>query len=473
MYVIFVSLRLILFEENVIIAPRAVQNNNIFSSVALVRWDMVVEYLASADVQRLLDLLSEGKVNFSAVEKEFKAIFSKDSFFNVSKTLQRLMHGMIASPEGIGLVSSFFILDVMCRMDCEAAKSSFYDALLELEKAIRQDVCIMEQIKYASKDTKEAKKAYESNSCEKYRLRSAVKSFAFRLLANKVTSDETPLTAITDKQEQIDAALNTWESNNVQLKESIAEVAHSWSQDTEKNACEALSRTSVVLDHRGHAALILKPSTPHLPSLALTSGELQFLLPSLSLNDLLLIHGDPPTEVWKTAKQMITAGCKGLLSKEDQHKLLQTLLSDDVFARVGINSALLSRMAEYNPDVAASLILMLSPHEANNCIQNILKSSIPSEHVETVLLHASRVLQQTSLRAYITNKLHYFKEKATLSSEDKDAVKNFIRTLHQLLTKASKDNKEIYVAEALKGDITRLCEKCDVPEVTARWDELK
>ncbi|SCU68465.1 uncharacterized protein TEOVI_000664800 [Trypanosoma equiperdum] len=434
---------------------------------------MVVEYLGPADVQRLLALLSEGNCKFSFVEKEFKETFSKDTFAKVSRAIQRMIHDMIASPDGVGLVSSFFVLDVMCKMNCEQAKSAFYDALLELERIMRQDVCVMEQIKYASKEAKEGRRAHESVNSERYRLRSAVKSFAFRLLANRVAPDETPLMAISDKQEQIDTALNAWESNGICLKEPIAGVAEAWTLEAEKNACGTLSRISATLDNGGRAALVLKPVTPQLPSLSLVSGELQFLLPASPLNDLLLINSEVPTEEWKTAKRMVAAGCKGLLNKEEQQKLLQTLLAGDVFARVGISSVVLSRMAEHNPDVAASLILKLPAQEANQCVQSILKSSVPSEHVETVLLHASKVLQQASFRAYITNKLHHFKEKTTLSNEDKDEVKNFVRTLHQLLTKASKENKELYVADTLKTDITRLCERCDIPEVVTRWDELK
>ncbi|KAH9593453.1 hypothetical protein LSM04_005683 [Trypanosoma melophagium] len=434
---------------------------------------MAVEYLNAADARRLLDFLSEGKLKFSAIEKVFKETFSKDCFFNISRAIQQMVQGMIVSPEGIGLVSSFFILDIMCKMDYEVAKSVFYGTLLDLERAMRQDVCIAEQIKYASKETKEGKKVFEANNADKYRLHCAAKEFAFRLLANKVNPDETPLTVLNEKQEHIDAALNAWETNSVQLKESISNIAHCWTLDTEKNTCETLSKNSALVDSRGRSALVLQITRSQLPSLPLAPGELQFLLPAPPANDLLLINTDPATEEWKLAKKMIVLSCEISLNKEEQQKLIQTLSSGDVFNRVGINVELLSQMAIHNPDVSAALILRLPPQEGNQCVQHILKSSIPPEHAETVLLHASKILQQNNLRAYITGKLHNLKEKASLASSDKDAVKSFIMTLHQLVTKTSKENKEMYIAEALKNDITQLCEKCDLPEVTARWEELK
>ncbi|KAH8610947.1 hypothetical protein ERJ75_001054500 [Trypanosoma vivax] len=119
---------------------------------------MFVEFLGSADSQRLFELISEGNDKFMMMEKTFTDTFLIDSFLKVSMTLQRVLHGMITSPEGIGLVSSFFILDVMRKMNCEAAKFVFYDALLELERALRHDVCVAEQIKYASKDAKKVRR---------------------------------------------------------------------------------------------------------------------------------------------------------------------------------------------------------------------------------------------------------------------------------------------------------------------------
>ncbi|KEG07322.1 hypothetical protein DQ04_10181020 [Trypanosoma grayi] len=434
---------------------------------------MTVEYLSSADTQRLLEILSDGKAKFSMVEKTFKESFSKESHFNVTRAIQRMVQGMIASSEGIGLLSSFFILDIMCKMDCETAMSVFYSTLLELEQAMRQDVCFTEKIKYASKEAKEGKKAFETSNTERYRLHCAAKGFAFRLLANKVGPDETPLAVLNDKQEQIDAALNAWESNSIQLKESISNVSHCWALDVERNACETLSKISAALDSEARAALVLQIVCPQLPSLPMTPGERQFLLPGPPSCDLLMIDSEPATEEWKSAKKLINLGCEASLSKEEQQQLIQMLSSGDVFNRIGIDVGLLSRMAAHNPDVSAALILKLPPQEGSQCVQHILKSSIPPEHVETVLLHASRILQQVNVRTYITGKVHLFKEKTALSSSDKEAVKSFIMTLHQLVTKASKDNKDMYIAEALKSDISQLCERCDLPEVAARWEDLK
>lgn len=251
---------------------------------------MVLEYLSLTDAQRLLNFFSDGKLQFSVLEKTFRESFSTETYFNVSRAIQNMAQGMIISTDALGLVTSFFLLDIMCRADCEVAKSVFYDTLLRLERAMRHDVCLTEQIKYASKETKEGKKALEATSAEKYRLHCAAKGFAFRLLANKVAPDETLLSVLHDKQEQIDAALNAWESNCAQLKESIANISHCWIQDIEKNSCETLSKSSAVLDSDFREALLLQVARPRLPSLPLVSGELQFLLPGGSpSSDLLLI----------------------------------------------------------------------------------------------------------------------------------------------------------------------------------------
>ncbi|ESS61693.1 hypothetical protein TCDM_10708 [Trypanosoma cruzi Dm28c] len=435
---------------------------------------MVIEYLNSADTQRLIEFLGDGKLKFSVLEKSFKEAFPKDTHFNVSRAIQQLVQSMIKSGEGVGIVSSFFTLDIMCKMECETAKCVFYDALLELERVMRQDVCFTEQIKYASKETKEGKKSLEAINAEKYRFHCAAKGFAFRLLANKVSPDETSLAVLYDKQEQIDAALNAWEINSLQLKESIANIAHCWTQDVEKNSCEALSKNSAIFDSGVRAALLLQAARPQLPSLPLVSGELQFLTPGGSPgSDLLFFDTEPVTEEWKLSKKLIALSCNSLLNKEEQQQLIHTLSSGDLFHRLGINIELLSLMAIHNPDLSAALILKLPPQEGSQCIQQILKSSVPPEHAETVLLHASKILQQVNIRAYINGKLHLFKEKSTLSTSDKNSIKSFIMTLYQLVTKASKENKEVYIAETLKSEITQLCERCDLPEVSARWEELK
>ncbi|KAK7198373.1 hypothetical protein NESM_000796600 [Novymonas esmeraldas] len=433
---------------------------------------MSVDFLNAIERSRLLDALFDNTSSFGTLSRKFRDGFQPSRYTAVSYEIGHMCKEFVASPEGPGLIGALYVIDHMRKQESVAAKSTFYAVLIELEQAIRRDMFIAEQIKYTPKEAKEAKKSMEATRAEVFRIHCAAKVFAFQLLGDAVADDEKVASYASKKQESIDEALNAWEKASINIKEPMADIEHSWVSEHEKQQCGSLYEAAAVFDEQPSKslALLLPPVTAKLPMLPMQEGELQYLLPSRSA--MLLLDGAPPSEGWTKAKRLLTEARRSKLSKEDEQTLLG-LLTESLVSRLGVSPHQLCELATHNPEVCASMLLKVPTASASAFIQLLVKGNIPEENLQTVLLRAAAVLQQVNVRTFITTMVARLKEKGGSSSSAADSVKGFALTLHQLVVKASKENREIFIADSCRTDLEQLFQSSSNPEVKSRWDEMK
>lgn len=435
--------------------------------------EMESRYLVPAERELLSQLLFDSSSSFGASEKVFKKIFPASSYTAVCGELEQMCKEYIESTEGIALIGALYLMDSMRKEECLVAKAALYGILVDLERAMRRDMFVSEQVKYATKDSKDGKKAMEAIRAEVYRIHCAAKVFTFQLLADSVSGDEKAQSYVSKKQESIDEALGAWEKASVKLKEPMSDMEHCWLSEREKQQCGAMYSSAAVFDDQTawRSALTLPSAPVKIPMLPLQPGELQYLLPGAS--SLLLFDGSAPSEQWSRCKKLMDAACKAVLSKESDQNLAQ-LLTKSIVSKLGVSSKLLVDLATYNPGICAAVLLKVPDTAASAFIQSLLKSSAPDDNLQTVLLHASTVLQQVNVRTFISTTLHKLKDRASnASSASDDGVKGFSLTLHQLVTKASKENKEIYIADVLKSELEQLFLSTNLPDIKTRWEEMK
>lgn len=418
----------------------------------------------------MMDALFDSNASFGSLSQKFKEAFQPSRYTAASYEIGQVCKQLVASSEGTGLINALFIVDCMRKHDSVAAKSTFYDILIELERAIRRDMFVVEQIKYTSKESKESKKSLEATRAEIFRIHCAAKVFAFQLLGDAVGDDEKTVSYASKRQDAIDEALNAWEKASIKVKEPMADIEHCWVAEHGKQQCGSIYETAAVFDGQPNkeSALLLPCMTAKLPVLPVQEGELQYLLPSKSA--MLLFDNTPRSENWSRAKRLLGEARKAKLPKEDAQTLL-ALLNETLVSRLGVSPQLLSELGSHNPEVCASILLKIPSNSAGAFVQFLLKANIPDDNMQTILLHASSILQQINVRTFISTMLHKLKDKSNPASGD--AMKNFALTLQQLVGRAAKENKEIFIADGLQSELDQLFQATNNQEVKSRWDEMK
>ncbi|KAG5478784.1 hypothetical protein CUR178_05362 [Leishmania enriettii] len=432
---------------------------------------MSVEFLTPAERSRLLDALLDSTSSFGNLSKRFREGFQPCRYSAVSLEMGQMCKEFVASTESTGLIAALYVMDYMRKQDNVAAKSTFYEVLIELEHAIRRDMFIVEQIKYTTKESKESKKSMEATRAEIFRIHCAAKVFAFQLLGDAVADEERVVSYASKKQESIDEALNAWERASIKIKEPMADIEHCWVASHEKQQCGSLYETAAVFDEQPNNtfALLLPSVTAKLPMLPLQEGELHYLLPEKSA--MLLLDCAVPSEGWMTCKRLLVEARRFKLSKDDE-LLLLGLLNESLVSRLGVCPQLLSELATYNPEVCASVLLKVASGSAGAFIQFLLKCNIPEDNMQTILLRASSVLQQVNMRTFISTMIHRLKERGG-SPRSAESLNSFALTLHQLVMKAAKENREIFIADAFRSDLEQLFHASNNPELKSRWEEMK
>ncbi|GET88642.1 hypothetical protein, conserved [Leishmania tarentolae] len=432
---------------------------------------MSIEFLNAVERTRLMDVLFDNTSSFGTLTKRFRDNFQPARYSAVCGEMGQMCKEFVASAEVTGLIASLYILDYMRKQDSPAAKSTFYDVLIELEHAIRRDMFIVEQIKYTTKESKEGKKSMEATRAEIFRIHCAAKVFAFQMLGDTVGDEEKVVSYASKKQESIDEALNAWEKARIKLKEPMADIEHCWVAKHEKEQCGSLYETAAVFDKQPNKAIaLLLPSvTAKAPMLPIQEGELQYLLPGKSAT--LLLDTSTPSEGWMIAKRLLVEARKSKLSKDDEQTLLG-LLNELLVSRLGVSPQQLSELAMHNPEICASVLLKVPSSSTGAFIQYLLKGNVPEDNMQTILLRASGVLQQVNVRTFISTMLNKLKEKGGSNSAS-ERLKSFALTLHQLVMKAAKENREIFIADAFRADLEQVFQSSNNPEVRNRWEEMK
>lgn len=433
---------------------------------------MSVDYLNTNEKARLTDVIFDPGLSFAAAEKKFKESIPTSRCVAALHQLRLICKELVASSDGAALITSLYLADGMRKADCSPAKVLFYDILVELEYAIRKDMFYGEQIKCQSKDSKEGKKSGEAIHAEWYRMHCAAKVFAFDLLAGAVSGDDKATAYVSKKQDVIEAALERWEKSSADIKEALLDTSQCWAADRDKQRCGTLMGCGAVFDQQPNkrAAAVLRTAPSKIPSLPVFTGELQYLLPGQ--RSFVLFDGEAPSPDWLTVKALLDQATAGPLSKGDRESLIFSL-TDRVTQRAGVNNNVVRALTEHNPEVCAAVLSKLPQSTSGAYIQNLLQSDVRVEKIEVVMLHTPKSLEQKNVRLFISSRLEQFLNKASLSASEKESLKEFVLFLHQLVTKASRENKEIYIADPLKSELSALVQASGAPDIVSRWDEIK
>ncbi|CCW68232.1 unnamed protein product [Phytomonas sp. Hart1] len=433
---------------------------------------MAIEYLTTNEKQLLLDLLFDATSSFAVAEKKFKEMIPLSRYHAVDCELKQLCKNFIASLDGVALIMSIYLADLMRRTSDLSAKALFFDIFIDLERAIRRDIFCAEKYKYSSKDVKEPKKSTEATYAEEYRIHLVGKVFAFQLLMGSVSGDEKASTYVSKKQEEIDSLLDSCSKSSILIKEFLADVAHSWGSEKEKRHCSTTLKfaTSFNLQQGERTVLLANLITPKIASLPILTGELQLLFPGHT--SMLFVENSMPGVVSENTKKELEALAKTSISKSDQDKLLQSLTEQEA-RHIALNTSLLCDIAEKNPSVCAAILEKIPRSTLNFSIQSALNGNARLENIEAVLLLISHSLDQKSINIFIAQYLKVLNNKSLLLGNRNENAKKFISTLYEFVVKGSKGNKGIHIAELLKGEIEQLITHTDDSDIARMWDEIK
>ncbi|EPY31930.1 hypothetical protein STCU_03093 [Strigomonas culicis] len=241
--------------------------------------------------------------------------------------------------------------------------------------------------------------------------------------------------------------------------------------EREKNTAGGLNEAAAVF-HRhavARASLSLHKSLApaKLPMMPLTVGEIRYLLPGST--DLFLI-GEPHSADWTAAQKLLNAATESVLSLDDKEKLTTLLKNESVSKTSGINVSLLIALASVSPDVCALALATVPSTVTSFYIQTLIGAKMPRGKLEEVLLHVPKLLTQPDVRLYISEKIREFKGKPSLTEDEKASFNAFANFLHELMTKKASENKEIFIADALKPDVEELLKSSDHK---SQWEEMK
>ncbi|CCW63713.1 unnamed protein product [Phytomonas sp. EM1] len=434
---------------------------------------MAVEYLSASEKNLLLDLLFDATASFAATEKKFKEIFSPSRYHALTCELKTLCKDFIASVDGVALIMSIYLTDMMRRNDDFPAKVLFFDIFVELERAIRRDMFCAEKYKYSFKDSKDPKKSAEATYAEEYRIHLIVKVFAFRLLMGAVSADENASSYVSKKQEDIDSLLDTCDKSSLLIKEALADVAHCWASERDKRQCSTTQKcvTSFNQQLSERAVLSVSPITPKIASLPILTGELQLLFPEHT--SMLVVDNSMTTVISDSIRKGTELRASKCMSKYFIKNIFFLGYSEEVLRLITLNTSLLVGIAEQNPIACAAILEGIPQPTLNFCIQSALNGSAHLENIEAVLLHVSNSLNQKSINIFIARRLKELSDKRLPSDSVIENVKKFISTLHGLLIKGPKESKDICIPESLKSEIEQLITFSHDSDISRMWEEIK
>lgn len=461
-----------------------------------------MDILSPNELEKLLELVGGIASTFRQTETAFRAAFREEEYAKISLGIQFLRRDaslLVVGETYCETINALWLLDVMRRSTSAnaegiaSAKAVFFEVLYHLELLLREDARKAESTKYRA-TTKEGgagqaggptkRSATDVTESEAMRCRSATKLFGLQCLAGKVTSDGSPATLLAADQLAIDNALDLWQKNSTDIKETLHEIAHVAEMESERNSLGTLSRMGVpaysATAASGIAASsttrpllglqLLAPAVARAPLPAMVT-DIRYLLGSAAFPQQLLFDHQWHSKEWRTAKDLVRAASQGPLTPQQQVEATQSMTTSTI-PRLGISAPLMCSIATHNPEVAATVLNKIKDPAA--LLEAILSSSAPADHMETVMLHCVKSLRQIHVYKYVAASLARARSPTSSPAATKELVVNLASTLHQLITKFSKDNKELYVNDNQKAELGKLFEEhASVPEVSSRWADLK
>lgn len=179
-----------------------------------------------------------------------------------------------------------------------------------------------------------------------------------------------------------------------------------------------------------------------------------------------------PSKTWLAVKNLLDMASAQVLSKSNQQTLLQAI-NHETIPQLGLSPQLLGDLATHNPDVCAEILLKLSPASANSHLEKLFTSNLPYVATDTVIIHAARILDQPTFKLFLENRLASLSGAPSQSAETREAMKSFAFILHQLVTKASKENKQLFIHSSLKKSLGEMFMSSGAPDVMSRWEDIE
>lgn len=424
----------------------------------------------------LAELLTSTQ-NLQELEGRFRQAFPAELFSNVAVGIQSLHREsayLVVNVSQVETINAVLFLDVMRRADCVAAKAVLYDILLHLEQLLRDDARKVESARYRSMTaTKDAKRrdARDVLDSEGTRLRSAVKLFAFELLTGKADLAKSAVDILSAEQSMIDSALDQWQKNASEVKEIFNDLLHCLDGEAERSTTTPLTRVGVAAYTPPQSAPVLV--VPALAKAALPGPTVPFsdlkmiLTGSGSLSNVFVLDNQTHSAEWKTARDLLREAASEPLEPTKQQSLTNALTANTV-ARLGIQPSTFCSVVTHNPEIGAALVYRMKDPSP---MLEAMMSSAPQEQTETVILHAAKSLRQVHVFKYIQQSLQRIKNAAANAKQD--LVVSMVTTLHQLLAKYAKDNKELYISASQKTELDKLLQEyASHAEVASRRADL-
>jgi hypothetical protein len=435
--------------------------------------------LSSQEQTSLYDLLCNGTATIQQIEDDFRAAFPPDSYGRIVEELQFLRReaGYLVAASNTTYIETFvsFVLLGVMRRDCTAAKAAFFDFTYALELLLREDARKAEQAKYRSttKDAPQKKPVRDVSDMEALRFRCAIKLLVLNGLLDRQDGSVTPVAALSADQQTLDSGLQQVGPVG-DVKERLAELAHLAEKDMSRTHSLVHGTAVAVSTDRSRACIVPILARPPLPAVAtIIPGELKYVtgIPS-GLPQQLVFDAHGASADWKTARTIVAAAARGPLAPSDEEALTAILASETgVLGRMLISPQVVCAVAIHNAQVCASIITHRPDISSQLVSAIILSPAIPVECVETILLFTARILEQFHVFKYI--QLSLSRIRATDADKQREGAKRFATTLHHLVTKASRDNKELYIADAHKADLNNLFgDYASVAEIASRWAEM-
>lgn len=436
-----------------------------------------MEVLGTKELDQLLELLSTETQSLQEVETRFRQLFREDIFTQVAMGMQFLHREagyLIVNLSQVESIHAVLLLDVMRRADCIAAKAVLYDLLLHLEQLLREDAKKVESARYRSMTaTKDAKRrdARDILDNEGTRLRSVVKLFALEILTGKANTSKTAVEVLAMEQATLDSALDTWQKNASEVKELFVDLLHCMDSEAERASTGPLTRVGVVAYTPSQSAShVIVPSVAKapLPPPPVFCNDLKMLLTvGGTVSSLFLLDSQAHSTEWKTARELLREAATAPLDPTQQQALTLALTANTV-ARLGLQASSFCQVVSHNPEIGAALVHRMKDPGP---LLEAMMSAAPQEQTETVMLHAAKSLRQVHVFKYVQQSLQRIK--AAAANTKLDLVLNMVSTLHQLLTKYAKDNKELYISDAQKPELDRLLQEyASHAEVSSRREDL-
>jgi hypothetical protein len=370
----------------------------------------------------------------------------------------------------IETTNAIFLLSTIRGTELQSAQALLFDLLMSLELILRDDAQRLEQLKYrtTSKDPQK-KSAKDFADAELVRVRCAIKLFALRCLNRTVDLQRSVSELISLDQALVDVGLDELQKNGAEFKEIMSQLQHASEMESARNATAPLNAVGVSISIQ--PPMCATPSFVRAAPAAPQKSVCDFRFPMDVLSKQFLFDAQAHSAAWLKARSLIAVGCDAMLSTSDQGSLIQCLTDPSVLQRSGLTPSVVCRMAAHNA-LVVSTILSRMADPSSHLLEIISSSEVGPAAVETILLNCAKVLQQIHVYKYVAAAIARLKKLD--GNARREVLLPLVSTLHQLVTKLSKDNKELYIAPAQKTELDVFVSDFSThADITTRWDEMK